>query len=334
MAANVDLWMQLNDVYHHALSIPVSYFEHDNIQGVYYYIVQEACLLDPDLMDMRTSDASAISTSQGKFREDVTARDGTCVMTGTGEGFQVCHIIPHAKGHQVCSEYLFNCTEPSFQAKYMINLAKHRHEAFNPPLNDINDIRNGILLALQLHDAFGASQVAFLQTPNFAMTVNDMDLVMQPSAAQVGFIMQPSIADKRLTFQHFNTHDIIWPPPLIFDVAYGCAALKTWGVAAFTVLARNHTEDIYYDNGCNDDNHGGGDNVCSQQKRDRDARAANRQTKFGWQASDITGSQSPDFADMILGLWMQNARKGLHKAHAMKADRTREKVQTWLESAE
>ena len=77
MAANVDLWMQFNDVYHHALSIPVdtchrfsvhpltwlrylgftihgieghisalpggpevSYFERDNIRGVYYYIAQ------------------------------------------------------------------------------------------------------------------------------------------------------------------------------------------------------------------------------------------------------------------------------------------------------
>jgi hypothetical protein len=28
-----------------------------------------------------------------------------------------------------------------------------------------------------------------------------------------------------------------WPPPLIFDVAYGCAALKTWRVAAFVDFA-------------------------------------------------------------------------------------------------
>ena len=222
------------------------------------------------------------------------------------------------------------------------------------------------------------------------MTVNDVDLVMQPSAPQVGFVTQPSIADKRLTFQHFNTtRDLAvqmiaphnsdarqsvgdeWPPPLIFDVAYGCAALKTWGVAAFIVLARNHTRDIYYDNGSNSDDQGGGgggdgrggghgghgsrggrgsrgrgghrgrgrgdrkpDNGCSQQDHDRDAWAANRRTKFGRQASDITRSQSPDFADMIFGLWMHNARKSQQKAHAMKAERTQENVQTWLESVE
>jgi hypothetical protein len=176
------------------------------------------------------------------------------------------------------------------------------------------------------------------------MTVNDVDLIMQPSAARVGFATQPSIADKRLTFQHFNTHDLIvqtvaphnsdarrsvgdgWPPPLIFDVAYGCAALKTWGVAAFTVFARNHTNDIYYDNGGNGDDHGGGG------RGGRSVRG--RGTKLGRQASDIAHSQSPDFADMILGLWMHDVRKNQHKVHAMKADRTREKVQTWLVSAE
>jgi hypothetical protein len=45
----------------------------------------------------------------------------------------------------------------------MINLASHRPEAVNPPLNDANDTRNGILLALQLYASFGASEVAFLQ---------------------------------------------------------------------------------------------------------------------------------------------------------------------------
>ena len=53
--------------------------------------------------------------------------------------------------------------ESSFQAKYIINLAEHRHETFDPPLNDINDIRNGILLATQLYIAFWASRVTFLQ---------------------------------------------------------------------------------------------------------------------------------------------------------------------------
>ena len=83
------------------------------------------------------------------------------------------------------------------------------------------------------------------------MTVNDVDLVTQPTADRLGFVIQPSLTSSRLTFQHFNNRDIAttllaphnsdarqsnsneWPPPLLFDVAYGSAALKTWGVPLF-----------------------------------------------------------------------------------------------------
>lgn len=41
------------------------------------------------------------------------------------------------------------------------------------------------------------------------MTVNDVDLVMQPTAQQVGFITQPSGSRKRTTFQHFNNNDLV-----------------------------------------------------------------------------------------------------------------------------
>ena len=76
----------------------------------------EPFLVDPDLMDDRTSDASSsISTDRANFKQRVTDRDGTCVMTGT-VNVQACHIVPHAKGHQVCSEYFLNNFQFSFQA--------------------------------------------------------------------------------------------------------------------------------------------------------------------------------------------------------------------------
>ena len=45
----------------------------------------ESFLLDPDLMDDRTSNNSAshVSCRQPDFRKRVAARDGTCVMTST-----------------------------------------------------------------------------------------------------------------------------------------------------------------------------------------------------------------------------------------------------------
>ena len=67
----------------------------------------ESFLLDPDLMAERTSDSSYVSSSRGDFRQRVAARDGICVMTGTPYMYaQAFHVVPHAKGHEVRSEYL------------------------------------------------------------------------------------------------------------------------------------------------------------------------------------------------------------------------------------
>jgi len=145
-----------------------------------------------------------------------------------------------------------------------------------------------------------------------------------------------------------------WPPPLIFDVAYGCVAFKAWGVPAFIHFAQGCIRDIYYnhgdgndgENGDDDDGGGGGRNGGNQgyvgqsekrvqQVRDRDAQVARREVRnVGRQASHGADPHAPDFADMIMGLWMLNARKGQRQARAMKADRTQEKVRTWLETTE
>ena len=201
------------------------------------------------------------------------------------------------------------------------------------------------------------------------MTVNDVDLVTQPNGDCLGFVLQPSLATSRLTIQHFNNNDSVtavvaphnsdarlldsneWPPPLLFDVAYGNAALKTWDVPLFVNLARDRTRDIYYPNDDNDyENGDGGDGgdgephddvsgVGQSKKRskkmlDRDVRAARREEKrrVGRQESNTADSQTPDYADMILALWVLNTRKGRRQAGAMKAEKTREKVQTWLDS--
>ncbi|KIL67119.1 hypothetical protein M378DRAFT_328945 [Amanita muscaria Koide BX008] len=44
--------------------------------------------------------------------------------------------------------------------------------------------------------------------------------------------------------------------------------------------------------------------------------------------------QEVDYADMLMALWMRNAKKCPRQAQAKKADRSREKVRTWLEFAE
>jgi len=253
-------------------------------------------------------------------------------MTGDTRFLAACHIIPHAKGHQ-----------------YMINLAHHGNEVLDPPLEDINDPRNGIVLNTYLHSSFGHSETAFLQTPNFAMTVTDVDLVVQPLAP--GFTTPPSEANRRLTFQHFISNPVTthlaphnsdarvsdsddWPPPLIFDVAYGYAALKTWGLPRFVESARKETRPIYYDdkdkngdeNGGGGGSGGGGDG--SGPKTEHELRA------LKWEGRSRAESDAPDGFDMILALWMHNARKVKPQVHAMKANRTQEKVGAWLDSVQ
>ena len=84
-------------------------------------------------------------------------------MTGVVHDTVACHIIPHAKGQEVRFECLWNHFKSSFQAQYIINLVRHRHEDLDPPLDDIDDTRNGIVLNIALHNPFGRSECAFLQ---------------------------------------------------------------------------------------------------------------------------------------------------------------------------
>ena len=118
-------------------------------------------LLDPKGMDDRTSYSSNVTSRRANFKQDVVNRDRCCVMTGTTL-YDACHIIPHAKGDRVRSGPLYR-SRHSFQTKYMRNLAAYREEVVDPPLESINDTRNGILLKQELHVPFGTSQVAFLQ---------------------------------------------------------------------------------------------------------------------------------------------------------------------------
>jgi hypothetical protein len=63
----------------------------------------------------------------------------------------------------------------------------------------------------------------------------------------------------------------------------------------------------------------------SHESRDRVERAA-RRAKAKNQATDA------DWADVVYALWMQNAGKDRRQTQMKKANRTRDKVQSWLDS--
>jgi hypothetical protein len=96
------------------------------------YILRPLCITRPAQFSRpRTSHSPLMLDSllleRRNFRRiikiRVIARDRTCVMTGSSNVE-----APHAKRHQMRSE--FSCIVPSahFPAKYMINLASHRRE--------------------------------------------------------------------------------------------------------------------------------------------------------------------------------------------------------------
>ncbi|KAF8345752.1 hypothetical protein F5887DRAFT_1061647 [Amanita rubescens] len=395
----MELWIRFSDEYQHALSIPVhecqrfslhpltwlrflgyaiygkeGYIsrERDGEQvadyrpdyvaisaGNYYYISQDNDfrLVDPKVMDDRTSYASEVTSRRANFKQDVVNRDRCCVMTGATL-FEACHIIPHANGDQVRSGPLYR-SRRSFQTKYIKNLIAYRKEVVDPPLEGINDTRNGILLNRQLHPPFGTSQVAFLQTPNFAMNVNDVPLVMQhPSIVDhLQFAVHPSVANSRLTFHNFSCSDPLvqfivphnsvavqsnnhWPPRFLFDVAYGCAALKTWGVKEFVQFTVEKTKEFYYHDGDYDDDgddsddghsvRGAGKRAMVRRNKTVRAKQADRhsQTETLEKAGD---SKAVDILDVVVGLWKHNARKDMHRARMMEEEQTRESIQKWLQ---
>lgn len=67
--------------------------------------ISDPRLLDPDSMDDRTSFATAYTARRAEFRQRVLDRDGICILSGSAENVQACHIVPHAKGNEVRSQY-------------------------------------------------------------------------------------------------------------------------------------------------------------------------------------------------------------------------------------
>ena len=206
------------------------------------------------------------------------------------------------------------------------------------------------------------------------MAVTDVGFVTQPTFDHVGFAVHPSAANRRLIFQHFNIDDPavrvwaphnsdarqpnsnVWPPPVMFDISYCCAALTTWGVPDFKDFARQLTRDTYYDFDDadiedNDNGEGGGaggsggggvgagegphrSKTLRGQRRNFGAAKRTKTRTIGRPAENTEEGQASNVADMVMALWKLNARKHPCQAHSVEVDSSGEKVRAWLESAE
>ena len=168
------------------------------------------------------------------------------------------------------------------------------------------------------------------------MDVTDVPYVLQPNAVNIGIG-----AERRLTLQHFNNNDTAlaiigphncdarisnsndreWPSDLLFDVSYGCAALKQWGDPTFVTAMRG-----IINRGRGRGTGGGEDPHGTAARSERAARRAKAKD------TAMTVDTQDDYADVVLALWTRNAKTHQRQAQAKKADRTRHEVQKWLDS--
>ncbi|KAF8716083.1 hypothetical protein AX14_012436 [Amanita brunnescens Koide BX004] len=189
------------------------------------------------------------------------------------------------------------------------------------------------------------------------MNVDDVPLDMQPQWVldHLQFDVDPSVANSRLAFHNFKCSDFMvqhlvphnsvavqsnndGPPRFLFDVAYGCAALKTWGVRDFVQFAEEKTKEFYYhdvdyDDDDEDDDSDNGHSVRGAGKRARNVRAM-KGARHSWTATaeNAGDSEAVDILDVVMGLWAHNARKDMRRTRMIEEEQTRESVQKWLQS--
>jgi len=124
-----------------------------------------------------------------------------------------------------------------------------------------------------------------------------------------------------------------WPPALILDFFYGCAALKEWGPKGFKTLVKKHNRGYY--------SRTAKSKGSSEQAIDRHARYEARQEKRNGkrrrddqeECDEITMSEA---MDLVMGLWMRHAKTTQPEqdiAHIPKDNSRSEMVQAWLTSA-
>ncbi|KAF5384121.1 hypothetical protein D9615_003273 [Tricholomella constricta] len=286
--------------------------------GADYYFTspEQPRLLDVKCIDYRTSDANTTESRRG-FRENLQVRDGSCIVTNVpARGCEGAHLIPHSKGSEASS----------YISRLMAIRGDGQRDA--PDIDDINDVRNGLLIWVALYKHLGWGEIAFLKTPNFAMNDDDvppspLPIPGPPSASPGRFILQhfvplyeaiethaPHNQDARLPADMNQ-----FPPPTILDMFYGCTTVLRWK----TIGAGKYIESLagpqYYDKAGSGLLTRGEDDVIEAagsptlvEESPRSRRAKARASRHCDQSE--TGLRTIEEAmDFVSLLWMRSAPK-------------------------
>jgi len=107
--------------------------------------------------------------------------------------------------------------------------------------------------------AFGRGHVAFLKTPNFALSDDDIPpspgpILGSPSASPGRFVLQDFKEQEYLPKFPVHNQDArqpadmsMFPPPIITDMHYGCAAILQWGISGSLDAISSSAKSFYYD---------------------------------------------------------------------------------------
>ncbi|KAH9004500.1 hypothetical protein EDB86DRAFT_3199514, partial [Lactarius hatsudake] len=186
---------------------------------------------------------SSSTSCRSDFRKEVVKRDGeSCVITGNP--LDVCdaaHIIPRCKS----DEYLSKVVEDRWDL----------YDPRPPPINEVDDIQNGVLLTADLHRLHSKGEIALLKTPNHGLDPTDIRRFEQGPAGTVHItlhqLMKPKedSPDMLEALKHsgtphphaafvfgahvdafFNGTDRSLPLPhvIVLDYMYGVAAYTRW----------------------------------------------------------------------------------------------------------
>ncbi|KAJ7229418.1 hypothetical protein B0H12DRAFT_1147778 [Mycena haematopus] len=216
--------------------------EDAELSADYYYVsTSSPRFIDINAIDDRTSDSSQHNRRLTTFREDVVDRDVACIVTEAPIGdCMACHILPHSRGDD-----------------YMSCVSALRADQ-ELPVDEIGDIRNGVLLYTGLHRPFGDGEIAFLLTPNLYLLPEDIPtntpmagppppdiprLTLQQIIPQIGpnLVIAPHNRDARLSAAATR------PSAYLLHFFYACAILKQWGQSSHPYLLAKDVQNAYYD---------------------------------------------------------------------------------------
>ena len=236
--------------------------------------------IDPDLA--KSSVHTERSQREGRFRDQLIIRDKSCAMSGDEdtEGLDGAHCISFSKGSEVSSSFLNVILKLCFLTVFLQYLKTYTSNRGNVVIEEINDVRNGLLVAKTLHHRVGkrtaflpvrihpvgrnCMRSYFIQIPNFAMEAGDV--ATQVRQLRPGQRVQTQDA-RQWIIQHFGANSSVlpliaphgaplfvpapryiskWPPESLFCAIYGGTAMRQWLVSGFADIARKvYTDRLY-----------------------------------------------------------------------------------------